>query len=52
MNGEEKRPFGRPMRRLEGNIKMNFKEIGSETEFTWLRLGTARGLLRTRRRIS
>jgi len=27
-NHEEKRPLGRPRRRWEGNIRMNFREIG------------------------
>jgi hypothetical protein len=25
---EEKRPLGRPRRRWEGNIKMNFQDVG------------------------
>jgi hypothetical protein len=37
---EGKRPLGRPRRRWEDNIKMDFREIGSIglTGFGWLRI--------------
>jgi hypothetical protein len=43
---EGKRPFERPRRRWEDGIKMDFREIGwGRSRFTWLRIGTAGGLL-------
>jgi hypothetical protein len=38
---EGKRPLGRPRRRWEDGIRMDFREIG----FDWLRTGTGGGLL-------
>jgi hypothetical protein len=40
-----KTPFGRPKRRWESNISVNFKEIAWETGCIWLRIGTSGGLL-------
>jgi len=42
---EGKRPLGRPRRRWEDNIKMDFKEIGIDggTGFGWLRIGAVAG---------
>ena len=44
---EGKRPFGRPRRRWEDNIKMNLKEVGwgTWTGLIWLRIGTGGSLL-------
>jgi hypothetical protein len=44
---EGKRPFGRPRRRWEGNIKMDLPEVrwGSWTGSICLRIGTGGGLL-------
>ena len=44
---EGKRPFGRPRRRWEDNIKMDLQEVGygALTGLIWLRLGTGGGLL-------
>jgi hypothetical protein len=44
---EGKRPLGRPRRRWEDGIKMDLGEIGwwVWSGFTWLRIGTAGGLL-------
>jgi hypothetical protein len=44
---EGKRPLGRPRRRWEDGIKMDFREIGWGvwSGFTWLRIGTVGGLL-------
>jgi hypothetical protein len=45
---EWKSPLGRPRRRYEDDIRMNFREIGWEcvwTAFIWLRIGTIGGLL-------
>ena len=44
---EEKRPFGRPRRRWEDNIKMHLQEGGwvTWTGLIWLRVGTGGGLL-------
>jgi len=44
---EGKRPFGRPRRTWEYNIKMDLREIGCEvwSGFIWLRIGTSSGLL-------
>jgi hypothetical protein len=41
---EGKRPLGRPRRRLEDNIKMDFREMW-RTGFGWLRIGSSGGLL-------
>jgi hypothetical protein len=41
---ERKRPLGRPKRRLEYRIKMNFREIQWDN-MNWKRIGTCRGLL-------
>jgi hypothetical protein len=42
---EGKRPLGRPGRRLEDNIKMDLRRLGSmgRTRFGWLRLGSGGG---------
>ena len=40
---EGKRPFGRPRRRWEDNIKMDLQEVG--TVWRWLRTGTGGGRL-------
>ena len=42
---EGKRPLARPRRRCEGNIKMDFQEVGWEpcTGLIWLRIGTGTG---------
>jgi len=44
---EGKRPFGRPGRRLENDIKMELEEVrwGSWAGLIWLRIGTGGGLL-------
>jgi hypothetical protein len=44
---EEKRPFGRPRRRWEDNIKMDLQEVGGVvgTGWSWLRIGTVGGYL-------
>jgi hypothetical protein len=44
---EKKRPHGRPRRRREDNIKMNFQEVrcGAWTGSSWIRLGTCNGNL-------
>jgi hypothetical protein len=45
---EGKRPLGRPRRRWEDGIKMDLGEIGWGgvwSQFTWLRIGIAGGLL-------
>jgi hypothetical protein len=44
---EGRRPFGRPRRRWEDNIKMDLKEVGwgAWTGLIWLRVGTGGGLL-------
>jgi hypothetical protein len=44
---EGKRPLGRPGRRWENNIKINFQEVGwgAWSELIWLRLRTCGGLL-------
>jgi hypothetical protein len=45
---EVKRPFGRPRRRWEDEIKMDLGEIGWGgvwSGFIWLRIGTVGGLL-------
>jgi hypothetical protein len=41
----EERPFGRPRRRLEDNIRMDLRKIGWECVigFIWLRIGTNGG---------
>jgi hypothetical protein len=41
------RPLGKPKRRWEENIKMDFQEItwGSWTGLLWLRIGTGGGHL-------
>jgi len=46
-----KRPLGRPMRRLDDNMKMNLQEIGGGawTGLIWLRIGTCGWHLQTRR---
>ena len=42
-----KRTLGRPRRRWEDNIKMNFEEVGGEAwnGLIWLRIGTVGGHL-------
>jgi hypothetical protein len=44
---EGKRLFGRPRRRWEHNIKMDFQEVGGGlgTGWSWLRIGTGGGHL-------
>jgi len=44
---EGRRPFGRPRRRWENNIKMDFQEMGCEPKAgsSWLRIGTGVGHL-------
>ena len=44
---EGKRPFGRPRRRWEDNIKMDLQEVGCGgwTGSSWLRIGTGGGHL-------
>ena len=43
---EGKRPFGKPRRRWEDNIKMDLEEMeGVETGWSWLRIGTGGGHL-------
>jgi hypothetical protein len=43
---EGKRPFGRPRRRWENNIKMDLQEVGREgIDSSWLRIGTGGGHL-------
>jgi hypothetical protein len=44
---EVKRPLGRPRRRWEINIKMDFQEVGRGvmTGSCWLRIGTGGGHL-------
>ena len=43
---EEKRPLGRPRRRWEHNMKMDFrKREGVETGWIWLGIGTDGGHL-------
>jgi hypothetical protein len=45
---EGKRPLGRPRRRWEDNIKMDFQEVEGEvvgTGWSWLRIGTDGGHL-------
>jgi hypothetical protein len=44
---ERKRPLGRPRRRLEDNIKMDFRkwDVGVWTGLIWLRIGTGGVLL-------
>jgi hypothetical protein len=46
-NREVKIPLGRPRRRWENNIKMDFQEVGcgAWTGLIWLRIGTGSGLL-------
>jgi hypothetical protein len=43
-----RRPFGRPRRRWEDNIKMDLQEVGcvgAWTGLSWLRMGTGGGRL-------
>jgi hypothetical protein len=44
---EGRRPFGRPRRRWEDNIKMDLQEVGWEawTGLSWLRIGRGGGIL-------
>ena len=44
---EEERPFGRPRRRWEDNIKKNIQEVGwaEWTGLSWLKTRTGGGLL-------
>ena len=44
---EGKRPLGRPRRRWENNIKMDFQEVGRccGAGWSWLRIGTGGGRL-------
>jgi len=37
---EGKTPLGRPRRRREDNIKMDFQEVEAWTGSSWLRIGT------------
>jgi hypothetical protein len=45
--GEGRTSLGRPRRRWEDNIKMDFQEVGwgAWTELIWLRIGTGGRLL-------
>jgi hypothetical protein len=47
---EIKRPLGRPRRRWEDGIRMDRREIGwgMWSGFSWLKIETGGGLLRTR----
>ena len=45
---EGKRPMGKPTRRWEDNIKMDFQEVGGGvvgTGWSWLRIGSGGGHL-------
>jgi hypothetical protein len=43
---EGRRPLGKPRRRWEDNIKMDFKMwVGAWAGLSWLRIGTGGGLL-------
>ena len=42
---EGKGPLGRPRRRWEDNIKMDLREVGARTGWSWLRIGTGGGHL-------
>ena len=42
---ERKRQLGRPRRRLEDNIKMDFRKWVVRTGWIWLRIGTGGGHL-------
>jgi hypothetical protein len=44
---EGKRPLGRPRRRWEDNIKMDFRKLEGVvgTRWSWLRIGTGGGHL-------
>jgi hypothetical protein len=44
---ERRRPLGKPRRKLEDNIKMDFREVGwgAWNGSIWLRIGTGGGLL-------
>jgi hypothetical protein len=42
---EVRRPLGRPRRRWEDNIKMDFREVEWGRTGIWLRIGTSGGLL-------
>jgi hypothetical protein len=44
---KERGPLGKPRRRSEDNIKINFRRIGwsGMDLMIWLRIGTSRGLL-------
>jgi hypothetical protein len=44
---EGRRPLGRPRRRCENNVKMEFREMGrgTWTGLIWLRIWTGGGLL-------
>jgi hypothetical protein len=45
-NPERKRPFGRPRRRWQDEIRMDRKEIGwGWSGSSWLRIGTDGGML-------
>ena len=48
---EVKRPLGRPRRRWEDNIKMDFQEVGCGVwnGSSWFRIGTDGGHLRMRK---
>jgi len=42
---EGEKSLGRPRRRWEDNIKMHLREVGVETGWIWLRIGTDDGHL-------
>jgi hypothetical protein len=44
---EGKKQLGKPRHRWEGNIKINFKEVGVTIliGFIWLKIGTSDGIL-------
>jgi hypothetical protein len=42
---EEKRPLGRPRRRWEDNIRMDFQDVRVWTRLGWLRIETGGGQL-------
>jgi hypothetical protein len=44
-NSKGNRPLGRTRRRWEGGIKMDLREIGWGSGFSWLRIGAVGGLL-------
>jgi hypothetical protein len=45
---KEMKPLGRPRRRWKDNIEMYLGEVGLWIGWSWLRIGTGGGHLRTR----